>query len=271
MEIWGGIEPVEKSLATPGLDLWVYSQPFRGEEEGGDVYYVSLCGGGLITRIAVADVSGHGRSVAGFSSSLRAIIRRNINQKSQDRLVRELDRQFAAMAAMRHFATAIVATCLASTDRLSISVAGHPSPLLRRARDGQWSLIAQGGGAAGPLANLPLGLDEGSGYANLTLDFAPGDVVVFYTDALIEAADEHGRLLGPEGLLDAARQADLAEATPRRLGVAILEAVENHRQGQPAADDLTLVVARHNAGSPRKLSLAQKIDVYAKVFGLRPV
>ena len=60
MEIWGGIEPVERSVSTPGLDLWVFSRPFHGDEQGGDVYYVTLCGGGVITRIVVADVSGHG-------------------------------------------------------------------------------------------------------------------------------------------------------------------------------------------------------------------
>ena len=89
MEIWGGIEPVERTVATPGLDLWVFSQPFQGDEQGGDVHYVTLCGGGVITRIVVADVSGHGSSVAEFSSSLRALLRKNINQKSQKRLVEQ--------------------------------------------------------------------------------------------------------------------------------------------------------------------------------------
>ena len=34
MEIWGGIEPVESSVKTPGLDLWVYSRPFEGTSRG---------------------------------------------------------------------------------------------------------------------------------------------------------------------------------------------------------------------------------------------
>ena len=73
MEIWGGIEPVESAVKTPGLDLWVFSQPFEGDEQGGDVYYVTLCGGGLITRIVVADVSGHGSTVAEFSSVVAVV------------------------------------------------------------------------------------------------------------------------------------------------------------------------------------------------------
>src|SRR6516225_154774 len=124
MEIWGGIEPVERRVATPGLDLWVFSQPFEGDAEGGDVYYVTLCGGGLITRIVVADVSGHGASVAEFSLSLRALLRKNINQKNQKRLVGQVNRQFAELAGLRRFATALVTTYLASTDRIAICNAG---------------------------------------------------------------------------------------------------------------------------------------------------
>src|SRR6516164_8541862 len=108
MEIWGGFEPMERSVSTPGLDLWVFSQPFQGDEQGGDVYYVTLCGGGLITRIAVADISGHGASVAEFSSSLRTLLRKNINQKSQKRLVERLNRQFGELVGMGRFATALV-------------------------------------------------------------------------------------------------------------------------------------------------------------------
>ncbi len=64
MEIWGGSDHVERSIATPGLSAWVSSTPFEGADDGGDVHYVSLCGGGIITRVVVADVSGHGEAVA---------------------------------------------------------------------------------------------------------------------------------------------------------------------------------------------------------------
>src|SRR5690349_19404791 len=94
MEIWGGSDAVETSLISPGLDTWVYSRPFEGADEGGDVYYVSLCGGGIITRLIVADVSGHGAEVSEVSRALRTLMRQNINNKSQARLVKALNRQF---------------------------------------------------------------------------------------------------------------------------------------------------------------------------------
>jgi phosphoserine phosphatase RsbU/P len=273
MEIWGGFQPMERSVSTPGLDLWVFSQPFHGDEHGGDVYYVTLCGGGVITRIVVADVSGHGASVAEFSSSLRTLLRRNINQKSQKRLVEQLNRQFGEMADSRRFATALVVTYLATADRLSISNAGHPRPLLYRAIDREWSsLTPQEGDRHGP-GNLPLGLDEHTSYASFDLQLKPGDRVVFYTDALIEAADPSGRLLGESGLVETARglNIDLDSASPGAVGSALLEAVASHRGRESADDDVTVVVLNHNAAGPRRLSLAQKADVYAKVFGLKRV
>jgi hypothetical protein len=38
-----------------------------------------------------------------------------------------------------------------------------------------------------------------------------------------------------------------------------------------ADDDVTMLVLRHNGSGPRRLSVAQKFDVYAKVFGLKSV
>jgi sigma-B regulation protein RsbU (phosphoserine phosphatase) len=271
MEIWGGIEPVESTVKTPGLDLWVYSRPYEGDEQGGDVHFVTLCGGGMITRIVVADVSGHGSSVAEFSSTLRTLLRKHINNKSQGRLVQRLNQEFAEMARLRRFATAIVATYLTSTDELSVSNAGHPRPLHYRAADGTWSVLTQEAAGPGQLANLPLGLDDETHYGTSRLKLGRGDLVLFYTDALTEAADAAGRLLGESGLLEAARRLDPSACSPLTIGQALLGCVAQHRDRDQADDDVTLVVLHHDASASPRLSLAEKLDVYAKVFGLKSV
>lgn len=270
MEIWGGNAAVEQAIATPGLRGWVYSAPHEGAAGGGDVHYGSLCGGGIITRMIVADVSGHGAAVAEVARALRALMRRNINRKSQGRLVRELNRQFAELAQLRRFATAVVATYLANRRRLTVCNAGHPAPLWYRADRGEWTLLnhAVAEREAGA-ANLPLGIDDEG--ANDQFGVAPGvgDLVVFYTDALIEAAGRDGRMLGEGGLLGVARP--LEAAAPERLGPALLEAVGGYRGGQAAEDDVTVLVLLHDGGGPRRLGLGEKLDVYAKVFGLKAV
>src|SRR3954469_14864161 len=104
MEIFGGSSAREEHLSTPGLDAWISSSPFEGAADGGDVHYLSLCGGGVITRLILADVSGHGADVAEISTSLRSLMRKNINTKSQTRLVEALNKQFTELAQLRRFA-----------------------------------------------------------------------------------------------------------------------------------------------------------------------
>jgi serine phosphatase RsbU (regulator of sigma subunit) len=264
MEIRGGSRAALEAFDTPGLDGFLYSLPFEGAERGGDLHYVSVCGGGVVTRVVVADVSGHGASVAEFSDVLRTLMRRNINAKSQKRLVEALNRQFGERARLLRFATAVVATYLATDRTLAVCNAGHPRPLWYRAGMGQWTLL---GASQAGRGNLPLGLDDESPYHQFAETLGTGDIVCFYTDALSEAADSSGRMLGEEGLLEMARR--LGGVDARHIGPDLLAAVLEHRAGRPADDDVTLLCVSHNARGPRPPSLSEKLDVYAKVFGLK--
>ena len=264
MEIRGGSRAVDEGFETPGLGGWLYSRPFEEVEQGGDLHYVSLCGFGVITRLVVADVSGHGAEAAGFSHALRELMRKNINTKSQTRLVGELNRQFGEKAGLLRFATAVVATYLATQQTLTVCNAGHPRPLWFQAETGQWrpldtDLVRTG--------NLPLGLDDETPYGQFTVRLGRGDFVLVYTDALSEATDGSGRMLGEEGLLSLVRGLDAND--PGRLAPALLEAVGQHRGGRPADDDVTLLCLRHDGRGPRRRSIGERLDVYAKVFGLK--
>lgn len=264
MEIQGGSHAVQEVVSTPGLEAWVYSLPYEGAERGGDLHYLSVCGGGLFTRLIIADVSGHGAKVAQFSAWLRTAMRKNINRKSQTTLVREINRQFSELAQSQRFATAVISTYLATRRRLTVCNAGHPRPLWFRAETGQWMIMNRETSVTG---NLPLGIDDEADYHQFAVTLERGDIVVFYTDALSEAADASGTMLNEEGLLQLAR--GLKRDDPRQFGTALLTRIGEYRGGQPLDDDTTLVILFHDASGPRRISLAEKLDVYAKVFGLK--
>jgi serine phosphatase RsbU (regulator of sigma subunit) len=269
MEIWGGNQAADTSISTPGLDLWVYSLPHEQAPDGGDIHYVSLCGGGVITRCILADVSGHGASVAELAGSLRDLMRRNINRKSQARLVKELNRQFTDLAKLRRFATALVATYLTTGDKVTVSNAGHPRPFWYRAATGQWSVLAFPDGEGNALADLPLGIDENISFAQVEIKLGRGDLVLFYTDALTEATDPNGQMLGETGLLELVRLLDVTD--PTKVAAALLARLDAYRGGKVPNDDLTVLLLHHNAGGPPRLSLGQTLNVYAKVLGLKRV
>ena len=117
MEVWGGNVRVEKHFQMPGLDVWVSSQPEGHAVAGGDVYYLSSCASGRITRILLADVSGHGELVARTAAGLRDLMRQNINVISQRRFVAAMNRQFSTTSGDGDFATAIVSSFFAPTNR----------------------------------------------------------------------------------------------------------------------------------------------------------
>lgn len=269
MEIWGGSDFVERVVTTPGLDAWVFSRPYDGATDGGDVHYVTLCGGGILTRIVVADVSGHGSVVAEMSRELRNLVRRYINAKSQTGIVKSLNQRFAELAKLNRFATAVVASYLANRDRLAICNAGHPRPLWYRADRSSWSILEGSSGTRDVkgFSNLPLGLDDETPYDLFHVDLSPGDLLLFYTDALIEAASPEGNQLGESGLL--ALAAAVESHDPSDLGRSLLAAVDRFRGDRPPDDDTTLLVVKHNAGNSPRLSIRQKVDVYAKFFGLK--
>src|SRR3954464_6774983 len=115
MEVWGGSEIVDKHVAISGLDAWVYCKPYLDAEGGGDVYYVSSCATGRITRLLVADVSGHGSAVCDVAVQLRSLMRKHVNQIDQSRFVGSMNQQFGAMSKAGCFATAVVTTFFAPT------------------------------------------------------------------------------------------------------------------------------------------------------------
>src|SRR5437764_15491293 len=110
MEVWGGNDVADRGVALAGLDVWVYCRPFEGSAGGGDVYYVSACATGRITRLLVADVSGHGAAVSATAAQLRALMRRYVNYLDQTQFVRAMNAHFTALSADSCFATAVATT-----------------------------------------------------------------------------------------------------------------------------------------------------------------
>src|SRR5450432_1051690 len=202
MEVWGGSQLTAREVEFGGLDAWVYSKPYGESQSGGDVYYASSCATGRITRLLVADVAGHGNSVAATAADLRTLMRRFVNRLDQTEFVRLLNQQFAGMSKSGTFATAVVTTFFAPSRRLTVCNAGHPRPLLYRAAKQEWSLLGHEGAATKTkVQNIPLGMFDFAEYEHFDVELEPGDCLLTYTDALIESLDADGEMLGEEGLL----------------------------------------------------------------------
>lgn len=257
LEVWGGNRAADLGVSMPALDACVLAEPLGSADDadgdrlaGGDVHFLSSCGTGRIVRVVVADVSGHGPTVARIAGTLRRLMRRHMNELSQTRFVAALNRAFAAEAEggeEGRFATSIAMTFFSPTGRLDLCNAGHPRPLRWRARERRWSVLRMpepkrraAERDEEELSNLPLGVHAPTRYEEFSVALEPEDLVLAYTDAAIESRDAEGRMLGERGLLElvASLPTDDPTLLPRRLRDRLVE-----RSGA-IDDDLTVLLLR---------------------------
>lgn len=256
MEVWGGNQPAELGVTMAGLDAWVFSRPYQDAAGGGDVHYVSSCATGRITRMLLADVSGHGAPVASIAGNLRKLMRRFVNYLDQSRFVREMNQQFGSLSADGTFATAVVTTFFAPTRDLTVSNAGHPAPMLYRKRTDKWSILEQRRPDAPGLSNMPLGIIDETQYEQFGLRLDIGDLVLCYTDSLIEARYPDGNEVGQNGLLALLGRIDTSD--PTTIIASLLEKIASLAPGNLTQDDVTALLFRAN-GLGQKMSLRDKL------------
>ena len=267
MEIWGGNQAMDSALSVPGIDAWVYSQPYAGAESGGDIHYVSVCGGNRLARFVVADVSGHGAAVGGLAARLRALMRKNMHTLDQTRFVRALNEEFTALAEGNMFATALLASYFAPTDYLIMCNAGHPPPLWYRPREQRWvALSYEAAETLDAVTNIPLGIISPTSYHQFAVQLEKGDLVVLYTDWLPESSDPAGRQLGGQGVLELVREIDVNR--PQEFTRTLLNRAAEYRGGSPPTDDATVIMLHHNAAEAPRQSISEMITVMGKMFRL---
>ncbi len=255
MEVWGGSQPIDSHIQMAGLDAWVYCKPFEGATAGGDVYYVSSCATGRITRLLVADVAGHGAESEEPARVLRDLMRKYVNYLDQTRFVEEMNRKFVSMSKCGCFATAIVTTFFATNGQLSICNAGHPPPLIYRAATKSWSFLQSNASEGKTHQDFPLGVLELVDYRQGQFSLDAGDMLICYTDSLIEAK-KNGEWLGMEGLLEIAR--GLKDCESPGIVPRLLDALAAECADSTDADDLT-VLAFRATGQGRKIPLLVRV------------
>lgn len=212
-------------------------------EVGGDYFdYIEL--GDRSYALVVADVAGHGVAsglqIAGLRSSLYVL---QDELCSPARVLEKLNLMVRASVRHRTFVTvtiAVVERLEEGGGRIRVASAGHPPVLLWRAEDGSVREL-------GPEAP-PLGTRLPSRYSEESADLAPGDVLLLYTDGLVEVVDFRTDAFGFDRLARALSRA-AEEDTVRDVRNDLLDSISRFKGETLQADDLSIVVARFR-GAP---------------------
>jgi len=239
LELQGGNQASVYRAELRGLSAWVSCRPLHPAASGGDLYYLSVCSQGSISRVTVADVAGHGEGVSTAAERLRDALREHSDDWDQSALIRRLNNSFLEDSADGTFATAILLSHYADTGELLFTNAGHPPPLWYRAALQEWSFLVDVTPYSKEIADLPLGVIAGTAYTQTAVQLEPDDLLLVYTDGVSEAHDIRGEMLGLDRLQEIA--GGLPTGSASAAGEAFLGALADFRGSEPAADDETVV------------------------------
>lgn len=258
LQVWGGTEAADERLAMTGLEGYLYAKPHEGAKRGGDVYYVSSCASGRITRVMLADVAGHGSKVAETAQDLRSLMQKYVNFTSQQRFMQAMNQNFAQVTEFGRFATTVAMSFFAPSRKLSLSNAGHPPPIWYRAKLGKWFVLGldPDENTEGLTADLPFGIEQDAGYQQVDIYFQPRDRLLMYTDALIESRASDGRLLGIRGLVERLNALHVAE--PEKLIPSLIDRLTEEDEHDLTGDDVTVLLLQANGskGEWKKLAMS---------------
>ncbi len=218
--------------AVPGLEIAGVCR--SAETIGGDYFgYLERPDGGF--GLVMADVSGHGVAAALYMAAAKGAFQAEARRLStpSDLLRRANDALAADFSSSDVFATAFFANFAPGGRRFGYANGGHNPPVLVRS-DGRVELLDRGGLALGVMPNVLY--QEGS------KAFGVDDVLLVYTDGVVEARDRERRLYGVgrlERVVTAHRR-----LRARALVDRVLEDLAEHTANVPYHDDVTLVAVR---------------------------
>ncbi|HEV8578765.1 MAG TPA: PP2C family protein-serine/threonine phosphatase [Thermoanaerobaculia bacterium] len=223
----------QKAPEVEWLDLAAASLP--ATEVGGDYYEFFEAGESRIV-VVIGDVAGHGLASGLLLSGVRSclyLLEENLTSPVQ--VLERLNHMVRRTTDKRTYVTLLCAVLDRAEDVLSVVSAGHPPVLHHDPRSGSFDEV----GVGAP----PLGTFLETEYRTVQRPLATGDLLVFYTDGLVEACNAHGQEYGAARLQRAVARA-AASRTAREVRDAILGDLSNFKGDQEQADDLTLVVVR---------------------------
>jgi len=217
----------------------------------GDYYdFVRL--GDATLALAIGDVAGKGISAALLMAALQSIMRTQLSAGmpvhataahgggngggrtvfSAAELVSQLNKQVYANTAPEKYATFYFGLYDDDSRMLTYTNAGHLPPILMR--DGHAQHLEVTGTVVGAFPSVA--------YEEKSLQLRRGDLLVAFTDGIVEPENEYGEAFGEERLVDLLRRYGQRES--KEIIARVMETVEQWTGTSELFDDMTLLLAR---------------------------
>lgn len=222
--------------SIPGYDIDGICIP--AEEVGGDYYdYVRLPRGAL--AVAVADVSGHGVAAALVMTAFRGLLRMHTRSKlGPGKIARTINRLLPDFTGNSQFITAALLVLDLQTDKFTYTSCGHQPPLL---------IQEDGGFRPLDLHGPALGILKKADYPCERLPLIQGDILVLYTDGVLDLTNAADEAFGMERLRAALTGSRHLPASA--MIKAVIQSTREFSGTKSFPDDFTLVIIKRRLSS----------------------
>ena len=196
--------------------------------------------GGARIAIALGDVSGKAAPAALYAALVSGILRSLAPQHlSPAALLTALNDQLQERKLDAQYVTMLVALWDDGNRTLQVANAGSVQPLfVSRAPTGEVNVHTI------KAVGFPLGLFPEVTYEEFTLSTRTGDLIVFFSDGIVDAENATGEMFGEERLCSLLQHTPAATSSSNSAIETIMEAVARFQSGTDHFDDETLVILR---------------------------
>jgi sigma-B regulation protein RsbU (phosphoserine phosphatase) len=203
------------------------------EEIGGDYYdFIQLPHGGI--GVAVGDVSGNGIASALVMTAFRGLLRMHTHGRlGPAKIARAINRLLPEFTGDSHFITAVYIVLNLDADDFTYVSCGHQPPLLLRSDGSIVNLTVHG---------PALGIFNTVNYRTEKISVNSGDILMLYTDGVIEVTNPDGVEFGIERLKTVLVQGRSLPAA--ELIQMIIQTTQQFSCSQSYMDDFTLVIIK---------------------------
>jgi len=215
-----------------GYQIAAMSVPAK--EVGGDFYdFIDVAHNKI--GLVIGDVAGKGLPAALFMALSRSFLRAQAIGNLEAKTVMErTNRLIAHDAREGMFVTAFYAILDIPGKVLKLSNAGHNPPFLFHSSRGECEDLKVKG--------IALGVFDEAQFQQKEIILRKDDIVVFYTDGMVEAIDKNNQQFGVERLIKIFKDNPHLQAP--QLIKSIKKKVEEFTEGQPQFDDFTLMLIK---------------------------
>jgi len=226
---WFGTESRPAIAGIESEVRYVPSAAYAGA--GGDWYDLFIDGTGALALV-VGDVAGHGSRAVAHMAETRNVLR-GLGQAAIGGPARQLELVDQTIE-LADLTTLLYAVLAADGESLLYSRAGHLPGIIRRA-DGSTELLGEG-------SDPPLGIGFEGPRTEASVTFDPGDLIVLFTDGLVEApgSDLLESIEATAAFIASHGDGDLA---------ALADGLVARRPHRADEDDLSLLIVRRDQGA----------------------